>query len=209
MMKHVHGLPSNVNGISSGLRPDEASAVLGELQRQAEQRLIDACREFQDIAFEMEWRLSEWLALVDRRDNLFKQAARIGALPARFNTVARKRKGKTPRRAAWARLARRYGSQLDALERQIADGAAAIMTRNEEGRYLEQEIVLLQERVDRIAGTLARGSGRKARIARSEDETMAALARLALELSLEPDIADLDVLLGAFEAFETRRRKVS
>lgn len=206
MMRPLKAVPSNLNHISSGLRPDEAAAVLAELQRQAEQRLLDACREFQDIAFEMEWRLSDWQALIEQRAALVQAAAKAGALPARFNVVAKKRRSKTPRSTAWQRLARRYQRSISDVERQITECAAAIMTRNEEGRYLEQEITLLQDRADRISSVLGEGSQRRVRVVRGEEETAAALARLALELSFEPDVADLDVLIGAFQAFETRRK---
>ncbi len=208
MMRQIHPLYSNMNHISSGLRPDEAAAVLGELQRQAEQRLLDACREFQDIAFEMEWRVSDWQLLIERRDNLIEEAYKLGALPARFNVAARKREGKVPRTAAWQRLARVHRRKLDNIEAMVTEAAAAIMTRNEEGRYLEQEIVLLQARVARISRVLGEGSQRHIRVARNEDETAEALARLALELSVEPDVADLDVLIAAYQAFETKRKVV-
>lgn len=206
MMRQLNALPSKINHISSGLRPDEAAAVLGELQRQAEQRLLDACTEFQDIAFEMEWRVSDWNLMVEKRDALIEEGYKLGALPGQFNVAARKRAGKVPRSAAWQRLARAYRRKLDNVEALVAEAAAAIMTRNEEGRYLEQEIELLQGRVARISRVLGQKSQRGVRVVRSDDDTAAALARLALELSVEPDVADLDVLISAYQAFETRRK---
>jgi len=194
-----------INHISSGLRPDEAAAVLSELQRQAEHRLLDASREFQDIAFEMEWRMSDWQALTDARDALLTKGERIGAPISKFNVAARKRAGKAPRQSAWQRLAKKQRAKLEEIEGRIAECAAAIMTRNEEGRYLEQEILQLQGRVDRISSVLAEGTQRRARVVRNEEETAEALARLALELTLEPDVADLDVLISAFQAFESKR----
>lgn len=204
-MTKLHAVVPKINHVSSGLRPDEAAAVLSELQRQAEHRLLDASLEFQDIAFEMEWRMTDWQAMIDQRDALLTQGGRIMAPISKFNVAARKRTGKVPQQAAWYRLARSRRRKLEALEMRIAECAAAIMTRNEEGRYLEQEIELLQGRVTRISSVLNEGTQRRARVVRNENETAEALARLALELSLEPDVADLDVLISAFQAFESRR----
>lgn len=204
MMKQLKAQASNINHISSGLRPDEAAAVLREMQRQAEARMLDASQEFQDIAFEMEWRIASWQQLVDERRALFEKAAKAQRLNTRFNVSARKRRGRTPQAGAFVRLARGQQRKLAVLEAKIAECAAAIVTRNEEGSYLEHEIVHLQQRVERISRTLANHRSGHVRLASSED-TAAALARLALELSVEPDVADLDILIGAFEAFEYRR----
>lgn len=205
MMRQLHALPSkSLNHVSTGLRADEAEAVLTELKRQAEQRMLDACREFQDIAFEMEWRLADWQSLQEQRTRLIKEADKIGALPSRFNVSSRKRTGKVPRDAAWQRLARAYRRKLENVEKKLTESAAAIMTRNEEGSYLEQEISLLQQRAERITRVLGAGK-KRVRVVRGADDASEALARLALELSLEPDVADLDVLINAYQAIEQRR----
>lgn len=206
MMRQLQANTSGINHISSGLRPDEAVAVLRELLRQAEARLLDAGSEFQDIAFEMEWRITSWHQLVEQRRELLEKAAHISSLPTRFNANARKRRGKMPRDLAWVRLTRGQQKKLAIFAERIAGCEAAIHVRNEEGRYLEHEIAHLQQRIERIGETLKHSHYSPVRVVSGED-TAAALARLALELSVEPDVADLDVLIGAFETLEHRRRR--
>lgn len=199
MSKKIRLLNTEGAPQDSPLRPDEATDVLLELRRQAEQRLLDACSEFQDIAFEMEWRLSDYSALVEQRDRLL-------STPRKFNSAARKRRENSSRDKAVDRLAKAQRERLDDVQNKLTECEAAIMTRNEEGRYLEQEIVLLQTRVERISLAVNK-SRKRVRVVRTSDEAAAALARLALELSATPDAADADILLEAFEEVEMRRRR--
>lgn len=188
------------------LQPAEAVAVLAEIKRQAEQRLLDACQEFQDIAHEMEWRLRQWDGLRRQRDELAQTLRERMGAHLRFNAQSKKRVAKAPSDRGWRRLGRALQLRLERLEAEISENTAAIMTRNEEGRYLEEEIIHLQQRVERIALGL-KGHRRTARVVRTVGETAEALARLSVELSIEPDVADIDVLLSALGEVDARLRE--
>lgn len=183
----------------------EAVAVLHELKHRAERRLLDACQEFQDIAFEMEWRLRDWQALSEQRRWLEKDLARTKSVKARFNVDARKRTGKTPRAAAWQRHQKMLQRKLQQLEKQLLVASQTIAARNHEGGELEQEIVVLQLRRERIAKGLKQVQRPRA-VSRDNDAIAAAMARLIIELSTEPDVGDLANLLIAARVVDDRLR---
>jgi hypothetical protein len=185
----------------------EAADVLFELQYQAERRLIEACQEFQDIAFEMEWRLPQWQALLDQRRWLQRDIDRSTSLQSRFNVSSRLRTGKTPQDSAWARHQRAQRAKLLRHEEKVAAAVAAIVTRNAEGAALEQEITQLQQRCERIEQSL-KGLRRPHKV-RSREEKAAEMARMGFELADEPDIGDIGNLLIASELIDRRLRRRS
>lgn len=175
---------------------DEAEAVLTELHRLAEERLVDACTSFQDIAFEMEWRLTEWDRLVKEAATVKKLLAQKRRTSLQFNQTAQPRGSEVRNRtAAWQRqvaiLVRRQRQHQEKMM-QLAD---TIHARNDEGQALLKEIEGLSARVSRLERGLKRRSNRKV------DDVM---ARMAAELSLVPDIADPQALVVAAEMVEKR-----
>ena len=191
------------------LSPEEAAAVLLEMRRQAEQRMLDACQEFQDITFEMEWRLQEWQNLIERRKKLLRAQKKSEGVELRFNANAKKRTSKLPGEKAFQRYGAHVSRQQIELENLIATASAAILTRNEEGGYLEKEILMLQSKTDRITDCLRQLHHPKAQVAHNIEERIGALARLAYEhdTSTAPDIGDFESLLHAVEEVESRLRQ--
>lgn len=178
---------------------DEAVDVLHEMHRLAEERLVEACASFQDIAFEMEWRLVEWNRLQREQKQVEKLLSQKRRTSLQFNNRSHPRGSEVRNRtAAWQRqvatLVRRQRQHKDKMTR-LAD---TIRARNTEGVELFNEIELLQARALRIEQALKH---MKRQSANRNDE---AFARLAVELSLVPDIADPDVLVAAANMVQTR-----
>jgi len=186
------------------LSAGEAVAVLYELNHQAQARLLDCCQEFQDIAFDMEWRLREWQGLVDQRRWLQRDIERAHSPRARFNVDARKRAGLKPRDKAWQRHQQSLRAKLVQLEHKIAAATAGIIARNEEGAEIEAEITSLQKRCERIENGLRSVRKPRAHDDRSADAVAAAMARLIMELSAEPDVGDLANLVIAARVIDER-----
>lgn len=178
---------------------DEAVDVLREMHRLAEERLVDACSSFQDIAFEMEWRLVEWNRLQREQKQVEKLLSQKRRTSLQFNSRSHPRGSEVRNRtAAWQRqvatLVRRQRQHQEKMTR-LAD---TIRARNSEGIELFNEIELLQGRALRIEQAL------KHMKRSTSNKNEEAFARLAVELSVVPDIADPDVLVAAAGMVQTR-----
>lgn len=196
---------------------EEAIAVLMEMERLAEQRLIEASNEFQDIAHEMEWRLLDWTRLCDERLKLEKQLDRAQCATPRFNLRARilddptaseqtdksEASGeetspqKRQRKDNWAKM---VALLCERLERNIVaseETLEAITSRNEEGDLLQKEIFELQEKIRRIGQNLRRMEKPHAIIVR-EGDAAEALARLGAAMGgRSEDLPDPATLITA------------
>jgi hypothetical protein len=159
------------------LSRDEATAVLLELEFQAEERLVEACSAFEDIALEMEWRLREWLGLCAERELLERQV-REGMIRAKFNLLARN----TVR---------------------IEEMHDSILSRNEEGNFLLGEIFLLDKKLTRLGRSLSRLNRPPLCLVREKDAAEA-LARLSLRLEAQPDLPDVATLIAAAQSFSRK-----
>ncbi len=172
-------------------------AVLVEMERRAEQRLIEASGEFQDIAHEMEWRLLDWQRLSDERHKLERQLELIGRATPRFNLRARKHPDREgPRKENWVRLTHLLQNRLARNAEALEETLAVILSRNEEGLSLQNEIFALQDKVRRIGKSLQR-LHRPAAILVQEADAAAALARLCLDAGIAPDLPNPAVLVSA------------
>ncbi len=177
---------------------NEAVAVLREMHRHAEERLVEACAAFQDIAAEMEWRLTEWNRLVSENAQVQKLLTQKRRASLQFNQQAYPHGSDVRNRTAiWqkqvALLVRRQRQQQKKMMR-LAD---VIRARNNEGSELLREIETLQAQAGRLDRCLTRGK-------KSRRSTAEASARLAVELSVLPDIADPQILVEAADMVQTR-----
>ena len=177
---------------------NEAVAVLREMHRHAEERLVEACAAFQDIAAEMEWRLTEWNRLVSENAQAQKLLTQKRRASLQFNQQAYPHGSDVRNRTAlWqkqvALLVRRQRQQ----QKKIMRLADVIRARNNEGSELLHEIETLQAQAGRLDRCLTRGK-------KSRRSTAEASARLAVELSVLPDIADPQILVEAADMVQSR-----
>lgn len=177
---------------------DEALAVLIEMERRAEQRLIEAGGEFQDIAHEMEWRLLDWQRLSDERRKLEHQLDLIARATPRFNLRARRVTASqaSGRKDNWSRMVRLLQTRIARNAVALEDALGVILSRNEEGRILQDEIFALQDRIRRISLSLRRLHGPSTLVVR-EGDAAAALARLSLDAGRIPDLPNPATLITA------------
>lgn len=181
---------------------EEALAVLMEMERLAEQRLIEASSEFQDIAHEMEWRLHDWMRLTDERKKLEVQLERAQCATPRFNLRARaldhgEGEAAKPRKDKWAKMVAVLCARLERNVAASEETLEAITARNEEGEALQREIFALQEKIQRIGRNLRQMQKSSALVVR-EGDAAAALARLDVLFSGgRGDVPDPATLISA------------
>lgn len=196
-MAHVHAFKHQTVPHELSQR-DEAIAVLVEMERLAERRLIEACGEFQDIAHEMEWRLLDWVRLTEEHKKLTTQIALTGRASPRFNLGARKVQG--VRKDKWADVERKLAERRERNSAALEETRDTIHSRNDEGEVLRQEIFALEEKIQRIGHALRRLSRPPAIIVR-EGDAAAAIARLSVETHMETDLPDVATLIAAVRQF--------
>ena len=180
---------------------EEAIAVLIEMERLAEQRLIEASYEFQDIAHEMEWRLLDWTRLCDERVKLEKQLERAERATPRFNLRARDLRNKdehtSGRKDKWSTM---VALLCERLERNVAaseETLDAITSRNDEGEILQREIFELQEKIKRISQNL-RPMEKPPAFVVCEGDAVEAFTRMSASLgNAAEDLPDPATLISA------------
>lgn len=196
MMKH--NTLRHTKNLKTPSAKEEALAVLSEMERQAEQRLIDAGQEFQDIAYEMEWRLRDWSRLTDESRKLEQQLLLSGRATPRFNLRARtiRTQPQALRKDKWSKMQALLQDRLDCNHRAREETLAAIMSGNEEGQLLQREIFSLQDKVKRIGRILSKHH-RAAQSIINESDAAAALAQLNVVFMQQEDLPDPSTLIAA------------
>ncbi len=198
MMKH--NTLRHIRNSKTPSAKEEALAVLSEMERQAEQRLIDAGQEFQDIAYEMEWRLRDWARLTDESRKIEQQLSLSARATPRFNLRARTLKTQTQlqtlRKDKWSKMQALLQNRLDRNHHAREETLAAIMSGNEEGQLLQKEIFSLQDKVKRIGRILAQHH-RVAQSVINENDAAAALAQLNVVFMQQEDLPDPSILIAA------------
>lgn len=184
------------------LTVNEAKAALCELDRLTRERLVEACSAFQDIAFEMEWRLIEWGRLQREKDTIAKLLKTKRMASHAFNAKATAKGSSTRTRlASWQQAVRALQKKQHAHNKKLIALALDIEARNQEGNELLQEISVLEARCQRLEYT-------QKKLKRGKAMTADGVYRLAVELSCTPDIADPMVLIAAADTVARRLREV-
>lgn len=127
---------------------EEALAALTSMLEQTTQRLLQAGQEFQDLAYEMEWRVGECLGFITSREKLQRQIGALSRVNLRFNLRARKIDERKDRADLVVELLQR---RLDVVEGKIERSSLVIADRNKDGEVLLEEILLLELKAERVA----------------------------------------------------------
>jgi hypothetical protein len=127
---------------------EEALAALTSMLEQATQRLLEAGQEFQDLAYEMEWRVGECLGFITSREKIQRQIGALSRVNLRFNLRARKIEDRKDRADIVVELLQQ---RLETIVGKIERSSLVIADRNKDGEVLLEEILLLELKAERLA----------------------------------------------------------
>lgn len=130
----------------------EAFVALDAFYQQGLQRLLEAGQEFQDLAFEMEWRVGQCLGLLTQRDRLEDQIKRLCKPVVKFNIRARKTDNRRDNSDA---VLRKLITRLTHVCETFEQASLEIEDRNQDGALLLDEIIKLEARTLRLAKGLS------------------------------------------------------
>lgn len=188
----------------------EAFVALEEFYQQGLQRLLEAGQEFQDLAFEMEWRVGQCLGLLTQRDRLEDQIKRLCKPVVKFNIRARKTDNRRDNSDA---VLRKLISRLTQVCETFEQASLEIEDRNRDGTLLLDEIIKLEARTLRLAKGLSAlrptvkkqlGNARQ----RKEDLVMAASLEM-LRTTSTGDMPDTSLLIATASLVEEKLARLS
>ena len=174
--------------------------VLVEVLGLARRRLIDASDQFQDVAFEMEWRLEEYHRLERAHRTLEEQLLKVEAELSQGIRAGRLAA------ESFHSLAGVLGLQLAGVRRQLNAATEEIIARNGEGLDLQEEVQKLEAKVAALERALLAAHRSVAPPTVRPADATAALMHLSLAHDGQGDGLDWQTLAAAAAVVQKRLR---